>query len=66
MLTPPRWLLHLEAAAIFALFLFLYRLGHFGWGWHALIWVSHIGFDRRLGYGLKYPTPFRDTHSQHV
>ena len=28
----------------------------------ALIWVAHIGFDRALGYGLKYPTAFRDTH----
>ena len=28
----------------------------------ALIWGAHIGFDRALGYGLKYPTGFRDTH----
>lgn len=28
----------------------------------ALIWASHIGFDRTLGYGLKYPTAFGDTH----
>ena len=28
----------------------------------ALIWVAHIGFDRLLGYGLKYPTAFVDTH----
>jgi hypothetical protein len=27
-----------------------------------LIWVAHIGFDRLLGYGLKYPTGFGDTH----
>jgi Domain of unknown function (DUF4260) len=27
-----------------------------------LIWVAHIGFDRFLGYGLKYPTAFKDTH----
>jgi hypothetical protein len=32
----------------------------------ALIWVAHIGFDRMLGYGLKYPTFFKDTHLQHV
>jgi hypothetical protein len=31
-----------------------------------LIWTSHIGFDRLLGYGLKYPTRFNDTHLQHV
>lgn len=28
----------------------------------ALIWVSHIGLDRMLRYGLKYPTEFKDTH----
>jgi hypothetical protein len=28
----------------------------------ALIWAAHIGFDRTLGYGLKYPTAFGDTH----
>jgi len=28
----------------------------------ATIWLAHIGFDRMLGYGLKYPTSFRDTH----
>lgn len=28
----------------------------------ALIWAAHIGFDRALGYGLKYPSGFRDTH----
>jgi len=31
----------------------------------ALIWTAHIGFDRLLGFGLKYPTHFRDTHLQH-
>ena len=33
---------------------------------YVLIWLSHIGFDRMLGYGLKYPTQFKDTHLQHV
>jgi uncharacterized protein DUF4260 len=28
----------------------------------ALIWLAHIGLDRMLGYGLKYPTGFKDTH----
>jgi hypothetical protein len=32
----------------------------------ALIWGAHIGFDRMLGIGLKYPTAFMDTHLQHV
>jgi hypothetical protein len=33
---------------------------------YALIWLAHIGMDRMLGYGLKYPTHFRDTHLQRV
>ena len=28
----------------------------------ALIWFAHIGMDRMMGYGLKYPTEFKDTH----
>ena len=32
----------------------------------ALIWLTHIGADRLLGYGLKYPTGFKDTHLQRV
>ncbi|KKD58857.1 hypothetical protein RN22_18990 [Grimontia sp. AD028] len=28
----------------------------------SLIWFAHIGFDRALGYGLKYSTGFSDTH----
>jgi hypothetical protein len=27
-----------------------------------LIWAAHIGFDRALGYGLKYASGFADTH----
>jgi hypothetical protein len=27
-----------------------------------IIWVAHIGFDRMLGYGLKYSSGFGDTH----
>ena len=41
--------------------LFISYLQH----WHlalALIWTAHIAFDRLLGYGLKYPTSFQDTH----
>ncbi|MYZ48831.1 DUF4260 domain-containing protein [Propylenella binzhouense] len=44
-------------------------LGAAGWfGNHgmlitlALIWTAHIGIDRALGFGLKQPTGFRDTH----
>jgi hypothetical protein len=28
----------------------------------ALIWAAHIGFDRALGYGLKYGAGFGFTH----
>ena len=28
----------------------------------ALIWIAHVGVDRALGFGLKYPTGFGDTH----
>lgn len=30
--------------------------------WLAAIWVAHIGIDRLVGYGLKYPSGFKDTH----
>jgi hypothetical protein len=32
----------------------------------AIIWFAHIAFDRLLGYGLKYPAHFKDTHLQRV
>ena len=32
----------------------------------ALVWLAHIGVDRAIGYGLKYPTRFTDTHLQRV
>jgi len=28
----------------------------------AAIWAAHVGFDRVMGYGLKYATAFGDTH----
>jgi hypothetical protein len=28
----------------------------------AMIWLAHIGFDRALGYGLKYESGFGVTH----
>jgi hypothetical protein len=36
-----------------------------GLGWLQLLsalWVGHVGMDRSLGYGLKLPSDFRDTH----
>jgi len=32
----------------------------------SLIWIAHIGFDRALGYGLKYSTGFGYTHLGHI
>ena len=32
----------------------------------ALIWLAHIGADRLLGYGLKYPAAPEQTHLQRV
>jgi hypothetical protein len=31
-----------------------------------LIWITHIGVDRAIGYGMKYPSGFKDTHLQRV
>ena len=28
----------------------------------ALIWLAHIAMDRAIGYGLKLPTGFKETH----
>lgn len=44
----------------------LHALHHTEWLWLCTLWVSHIGFDRMLGYGLKYATDFKDTHLQRV
>ncbi len=38
-----------------------YALGGAGFAL-ALLWIAHIGFDRALGYGLKYGSGFSDTH----
>ena len=27
-----------------------------------LVWIAHIGMDRALGLGLKFPSAFQDTH----
>ena len=40
-----------------------------GVGWLAVagsVALAHVGMDRLSGYGLKYPTTFKDTHLQHV
>ena len=53
-------------AAPLLLLLALSLSGQSTYGWLALIWLAHIGFDRLLGYGLKYETAFKDTHLQRV
>lgn len=61
----PKILLRFEGAALLAAASFAYwRLGA-SCGpvlRLALIHLAHIGFDRALGYGLKYGTAFGDTH----
>jgi hypothetical protein len=37
-------------------------LGHNGLNTIGFVWLAHIGLDRMLGYGLKVPTGFGDTH----
>ena len=53
-------------AVPFLLLLVLWLSGQTSYAWLALIWLAHIGFDRMLGYGLKYETAFKDTHLQRV
>ena len=36
--------------------------GHRGTLPFMVVWTAHIGFDRAVGYGLKYATGFGDTH----
>ncbi len=33
---------------------------------YGLILLCHIGLDRALGFGLKYPTYFKDSHIQRL
>lgn len=40
-----------------------------GWTWVVpvgLIWLAHIGMDRAVGYGLKYPDSFKHTHMDNL
>ena len=53
--------LHSYAGAI-ALGVLAWFLGQEPFLGLSLIWVAHIGFDRMLGYGLKYGSHFQDTH----
>jgi hypothetical protein len=44
----------------------LWFLGQQSYEWLILIWCAHIGWDRLVGYGLKYDTDFKDTHLNRV
>ena len=54
-------LTHIEVLPA-ALAFIAFTLGYEILMWPALIWLAHIGMDRSLGYGLKLPTAFQDTH----
>lgn len=32
----------------------------------SLIWLAHIGIDRTVGYGFKYPGQFKETHFSRI
>jgi hypothetical protein len=50
-----------------AILLGLSLVGNAPTGVHiAFIWFAHIGIDRVLGYGLKYPDAFKHTHLNEV
>lgn len=62
----PSILLRAEGLAAFlAGTVAFFRLGGPRWLYLVLaaaVWTAHIGADRLVGYGLKYPTGFGDTH----
>jgi len=66
-LAGPRWgalaynTTHATPGAL-AVLLFGIFAGGRVWLSAGLIWLAHIGFDRALGYGLKYAAGFRLTH----
>ncbi|HEX9036192.1 MAG TPA: DUF4260 domain-containing protein [Ktedonobacterales bacterium] len=57
--------LHTELPPALLLGLGVYERSHLAVAL-ALVWLAHIGLDRLLALGLKYPTKFQDTHLQHV
>lgn len=52
---------HLYAVPIALGLLALLTSWTFGMGL-AIIWIGHIGMDRAVGYGFKYPANFKETH----
>src|SRR3974377_479536 len=58
-------LLHVVAFPVL-LGAFAYVTHRAAWLPFALIWLAPIAWGRAPGYGLKYPTFFKDTHLQRV
>lgn len=59
----PKTTLRLEGLVFFSVATAAYfGLGGPLWLFVALVWIAHIGIDRAVGYGLKYPTGFKQTH----
>jgi hypothetical protein len=58
-------LVHTDAIPLL-LGLFAFEAHHDLAGKLSLIWISHISFDRMIGYGLKFPSYFRYTHIQNA
>jgi len=58
-------LAHMVAVPL-AMFALGYATGRRAWMATGIIWFSHIAMDRLLGFGLKYPGAFKDTHLQHL
>jgi hypothetical protein len=54
-------LAHNEVAPLF-LIVYSLTVGRADIVAYGLIWTAHIGLDRALGMGLKYPDDFRSTH----
>jgi hypothetical protein len=59
--SPRRWL-RAEGAAVFLLATLAYAASP-AIQVLPIVWIAHIGFDRLLGYGLKYRSDFKDTIS---
>ena len=60
----PKALLHIEGAVVLLLSCILYHQFHGNWLLFVLLLLTPDLF--MLGYGLKYPSGFRDTHLDKV
>ncbi|MBL0061445.1 MAG: DUF4260 domain-containing protein [bacterium] len=58
-------LVHTYVVALWIVAMGVYAGNSFVLGLGVIV-CAHIGFDRMIGFGLKYPTDFKDTHLQRV